>query len=78
MNSKLKTEHPTKKRAVGLCLIFPSLELREQFKMSAMLQGESMSTAMLRMIREYIAKGPKVSVLARAINRKKSQERNTL
>lgn len=64
----------TKKKPVGLCLVFPSLELREHFQMSARLQGETMTGAMLEMIREYIAKGPNRSARMRAIYKKKSQE----
>lgn len=74
MSTKRKVKQPTRKTVVGVCLVFPSQELREHFQMSAMLQGETMTGAMLEMVRVYIAKGPKRSILMRAINKKKGPE----
>lgn len=75
MNMK-QSNHPAKKKpaSVGLCLVLPSQEMREHFRISAMLQGENMTEAMLEMVRVYIAKGPNRPARLRAINKKRFPE----
>lgn len=62
MNPKQKANRPAKKKPVGLCLMLPSRELREQFHKAAWSQGKTMTEAMLEMVREYIARGPNRSI----------------